>query len=121
MSPSYHESYLFNLLLLATRLSSNLKTTFGISVSQIELLGSMTIGMLDELVAKSKSSGDEGEAAIAVDDGSARYGEPIVPILNDMLAYDEPYTTDASAHQYRIWLAQASLPISSRGPITNFT
>lgn len=66
----------------------------------------MTIGMLDELVSKSKSSDNEGDASLALDDGSARYGEPIIPILNDMLAYDEPYTTDASAHQYRIWLAQ---------------
>jgi hypothetical protein len=83
-----------------------LKAAFGINVSQIELLGSMTVAILDEMVAKSKSSEAGGSSLVAIDDGTAKYGEPLVPILNDRLAYDEPYTTDASAHQYRIWLAQ---------------
>jgi hypothetical protein len=83
-----------------------LKVVFGISVSQIELLGSMTVGILDDMVAKSKSSEANGSSLVAVDDGWSKYGEPLTPVLNDRLAYDEPYTTDASAHQYRIWLAQ---------------
>jgi acyl carrier protein len=92
--------------LAATRFSSQLKSAFGINVSQIELLGSMTIGMLDEIVAKSQKTESDSDTTITLDGGSAKYGEPLVPILNDRLIYDEPYTTDASPHQYRTWLAQ---------------
>jgi len=94
----------------ATRFSSQLKGAFGINVSQIELLGSMTVGILNEIVAKSRTTESDSGSATALDDGSAKYGEPLVPILNDRLVYDEPYTTDASPHQYRIWLAQVSYP-----------
>ena len=90
----------------ATRFSSRLKGAFGINVSQIELLGSMTVGVLNDIVAKSRSNNVVASSSIALDDGSSKYGEPLLPILNDRLAYDEPYTTDASPHQYRIWLAQ---------------
>ncbi|KAF9236624.1 hypothetical protein BU15DRAFT_76839 [Melanogaster broomeanus] len=41
-------------------------------------------------------------------DGSAKYGGPLVPILDARLAYDEPYMTDASAQQCGIWLARFS-------------
>ena len=92
----------------ATRFSSQLKGAFGINVSQIELLGSMTIGIINELIAKSRATESDSSSSTALDDGSAKYGEPLVPILNDRLVYDEPYTTDASPHQYRIWLAQVS-------------
>ncbi|EIW85840.1 hypothetical protein CONPUDRAFT_80229 [Coniophora puteana RWD-64-598 SS2] len=90
----------------ATRYSNQLKSRFNIQVSQIELLGSMTIGALNEMHAKAGSSAGAEDASFTTDDGSAKYGEPLVPVLNDKLAYDEPYTTDASPHQYRIWLAQ---------------
>lgn len=91
--------------LLATRYSNQLKSRLGIQVSQIELLGSMTIGSLNEMLAKTGTSAG-GSEGLEVDDGAAIYGHALVPILNDRLAYDEPYTTDASPHQYRIWLAQ---------------
>ena len=88
----------------ATRFSSQLKAAFGINVSQIELLGSVTIGVLDDIVAKS-CGGDAGKAsATALDGGSSKYRDPLVPILNDRLAYNEPYNTDASPHKCRIWL-----------------
>ncbi|KAF9228933.1 putative nonribosomal peptide synthetase [Gyrodon lividus] len=90
----------------ATRYSNQLKARLGVQVSQIELLGSMTIGTLNEMYAKVGAQAGGRDVGLAVDDGSAKYGEPLVPILNDRLAYDEPYTTDASPHQYRIWLAQ---------------
>ena len=66
----------------------------------------MTVGMLNEMYAKAGAQDAGDDSAAATDDGSAKYGEPLVPVLNDRLAYDEPYTTDASPHQYRIWLAQ---------------
>ena len=94
-------------LVTATRFSSQLKSAFGINVSQIELLGSMTVGILNEIIAKSRATESDSGSVTALDDGSAKYGEPLVPILNDRLVYDEPYTTDASPHQYRIWFAQA--------------
>ena len=90
----------------ATQFSSQLKSVFAINVSQIELLGSMTIGILDELIVKSQATESDSGSSAALDDGSVKYGEPLIPVLNDRLAYDEPYTTDASPHQYRIWLAQ---------------
>lgn len=65
----------------------------------------MTIGTLNEMLAKAGASAGGGES-LAADDGAAKYGHALVPILNDRLAYDEPYTSDASPHQYRIWLAQ---------------
>ncbi|KAI6098831.1 putative nonribosomal peptide synthetase [Pisolithus croceorrhizus] len=90
----------------ATRYSNQLKARFNIQVSQIELLGSMTIATLNEMCAKVGAQDAGSDTVAASDDGSAKYGEPLVPVLNDRLAYDEPYTTDASPHQYRIWLAQ---------------
>lgn len=57
------------------------------------------------MMAKAEASARGGED-LAVDDGATKYGHALVPVLNDRLAYDEPYTSDASPHQYRIWLAQ---------------
>ena len=74
----------------------------------------MTIGLLNDIVAKSRHSDACAASSTALDDGSGKYGEPLVPILNDRLAYDEPYTTDASPHQYRIWLAQLEYDNSRR-------
>lgn len=102
----------------ATRFSSQLKGAFGINVSQIELLGSMTIGILNDIVAKTRGNDASAASATAIDDGSGKYGQPLVPILNDRLAYDEPYTTDASPHQYRIWLAQREYDNSRRRNVT---
>lgn len=92
--------------LLATRYSNQLKSRLGIQVSQIELLGSMTISTLNEMLAKAGASAGGSEGLVVDDDGAAKYGHALVPILNDRLAYNEPYTSDASPHQYRIWLAQ---------------
>lgn len=89
----------------ATRYSNQLQARLNIQVSQIELLGSMTIAMLNELCAKVGAQDGGSDTVAASDDGSGKYGEPLVPVLNDRLAYDEPYTTGASPHQYRIWLA----------------
>ena len=60
---------------IATRFSSQLKGAFGINVSQIELLGSMTVGVLNEIVAKSQTTESDSGSATALDDGSAKYGE----------------------------------------------
>lgn len=65
----------------------------------------MTIGTLNEMLANTGASAG-GSEGLGADDGAAKYGHALVPILNDRLAYDEPYTSDASPHQYRIWLAQ---------------
>jgi hypothetical protein len=67
----------------ATRFSSQLKGAFGISVSQIEFLGSTSVGVLNELIAKSRATESESGSSTALDDGSAKYGQPLVPILND--------------------------------------
>ena len=67
----------------------------------------MTVGMLNEMYAKAGAQDAGDDSAVATDD------EPLVPVLNDRLAYDEPYTTDASPHQYRIWLAQVCYSLST--------
>jgi len=73
----------------------------------------MTIGMLDEMVAKSQTTeSDRGPAATTLHGGSVKYGEPLVPILNDRLVYDEPYTTEASPHQYRTWASNPAFPVT---------
>ncbi|KAF9219105.1 putative nonribosomal peptide synthetase [Gyrodon lividus] len=92
--------------LAATRYSNLLKSRFGVKVSQIELLGSMSVAKITEMVSKMNSGSVWGDDDPIEDDGQARYGSALVPILNSKLAFDEPYTTDASPHQYRIWLAQ---------------
>ena len=69
----------------------------------------MTIGMMNEMCAKAGAQDTSDDSGAVTNDGSAKYGEPLVPILNDRLAYDEPYTTNASPHQYRIWLAQVCI------------
>ena len=66
----------------------------------------MTVGILNDMIRKVGASNAGKDSASAIDDGSAKYGQPLLATLNDHLAYDEPYTTDASPHQYRIWLAQ---------------
>ena len=97
----------------ATRFSSQLKGTFGINVSQIELLGSMTIGTLNEIVAKSRTTESDFGPTTTLDGGSIKHGEPLLSILNDRLVYGEPYTTDASPYQYYTWLTHVSHPAHS--------
>jgi len=86
------------------RFSIELKKHFNIKISQIELLGSATIGLLNEQLRKvgmtSANSGEED------DDGTVKYGAPLTAILDERLAYGEAYTTDATSHQYRLWRAQ---------------
>jgi hypothetical protein len=97
---------------LATRYSNLLKSRFGVKVSQIELLGSMSVAKIAEMMSKMNSGSVGSSDGETEDDGQARYGSPLVPILNSKLAFDEPYTTDASPHQYRIWLAQVCVLVS---------
>ena len=68
----------------------------------------MTIGILNEIVANYQTAGSGSGPTTILDGSSIKYGEPLIPILNDRLVYDEPYTTEASPHQYRAWLARAS-------------
>ncbi|KAF9235292.1 hypothetical protein BU15DRAFT_78125 [Melanogaster broomeanus] len=49
---------------------------------------------LDSLGAGAQAGG--GDVCQATGDGPGKYGEPLVPIFNDRLVYDERYTTDAS-------------------------
>lgn len=70
----------------------------------------MTIGILNEMRAKAGAQQGDDDLTAASDDGTSKYGEPLLGVLNDRLAYDEAYTTDASPHQYRIWLAQVGIP-----------
>ncbi|KIJ60828.1 polyketide synthetase [Hydnomerulius pinastri MD-312] len=90
----------------ATRFSNLLKSRFGISVSQIELLGSMSIAKITQMILSLNSENARDESSPKEGDGQGGYGAPLTPILNGKLAFDEPYITDASPHQYRIWLAQ---------------
>ncbi|KIJ63914.1 hypothetical protein HYDPIDRAFT_29257 [Hydnomerulius pinastri MD-312] len=63
----------------ATRYSNQLKARFIIQVSQIELLGSMIIGTLNEMHAKAGAQAGGEDTGFATDDGSAKYGEPLIP------------------------------------------
>jgi hypothetical protein len=97
----------FKLLFTAVRFSSELKTHFNIKISQAELLGSATIEFLDKKL--------RGEGLLGLDseternDSNAKYGAPLTGILNDRNALGEPYSTKATLHQYRMWLAQVRL------------
>ncbi|KAJ3411290.1 hypothetical protein HDV05_002436 [Chytridiales sp. JEL 0842] len=90
----------------ASKLSNQLKAKFGIQVSQIQLLGSTTLNDLNRMIENM----NQKAGAASNGDGDALSPEAIMSIpsiLNDKLAYGEIYSTEASAHQYRIWLAQA--------------
>jgi hypothetical protein len=90
----------------AARLSSDLKTHLNLKISQIELLGSATIGSLNEMLREmGTATRGVNPGVMEDDDGTVKYGERLVAILNDWVAYGEPYTTDATPHQYRMWLA----------------
>ena len=43
----------------------------------------MGIGVLSDIATKSRSSGPGNALVTALDDGSGKYGEPLVPTLND--------------------------------------
>jgi hypothetical protein len=95
-----HRIFLF----AAVRFSTELKKHFHIKISQIELLGSTTIALLNEKLRKvGIASADSGEED---DDGTMKYGAPLTAILDERLAYGEAYTTDATPHQCRLWHAQ---------------
>ena len=57
----------------------------------------MTIGIINELIAKSWATESDSGSSTALDDGSAKYGEPLVPILNDRLVYDDVFTRPMSS------------------------
>ncbi|KAF8131377.1 hypothetical protein EV363DRAFT_1296236 [Boletus edulis] len=90
--------------LVAIRYSNQLKSHLGIQISQIEPLGAMTIGALNEMLAKAGASA--GSEAVKDWRRMMVQQNALVSIFNDRLAYDEPYTSDYSPHQYRIWSAQ---------------
>jgi len=58
-------------------------------VSQIELLGSMTISTLNEILVKADASAGGSENLVA-GDSAAKYGHALVPILSDRHADGEP-------------------------------
>ncbi|KAJ3195836.1 hypothetical protein HK101_010930 [Irineochytrium annulatum] len=89
----------------ASKLSNQLKAKFGIVVSQIQLLGSTSLGDLNNMIAALKDKSTVGAENGAVELSSQMVDIPSV--LSEKLAYGENYVTEASAHQYRIWLAQA--------------
>ncbi|KAJ3194330.1 hypothetical protein HK101_002999 [Irineochytrium annulatum] len=89
----------------ASKLSNQLKAKFGIQVSQIQLLGSTSLGDLNKMIAALNEKSTVGAENGAVE-LTSQFAE-IPSLLAEKLAYGENYETEASAHQYRIWLAQA--------------
>ncbi|KAF9461490.1 hypothetical protein BDZ94DRAFT_1263481 [Collybia nuda] len=85
----------------AIRFSKELEGHFGIKVSQLELLGSMTIGLLEEMVASSSKPGGPPSE----DDNNVDANFKSVPDMNlaDQIAFGEAYMTKASHLQSRIW------------------
>ena len=91
-------------LFTAVRFSIELKRHLNIKISQIELLGSTTISLLNEKLREvgkaSIGAGEENDTA------AVKYGAPLTAILDERLAYGETYTTAATPHQHRLWRAQ---------------
>lgn len=102
--------YTHVIFLSATRYSKQLKSQLGIEISQIELLGSTTIGSLNDMKGAlsstaSTSSDDNGDQ----DSYVGKYGDALISSLDEHLGYDEPYITEASPRQHSIVLAQVSI------------
>ncbi|KAI8820281.1 putative nonribosomal peptide synthetase [Fimicolochytrium jonesii] len=93
--------------LAASNLSSKLKMKFGIAVSQIQLLGRTSIADLNTMIAAVNVSTAGSDSKQVEDVMEGKYGAKLEPLLNDKLVYGQAHVTEASAHQYRIWVAQA--------------
>jgi hypothetical protein len=91
------------------RFSHELKAHLDIKISQAELLGPATIRFLNEKLRKTDKTSVGLNLGVERDDGAAKYATPLTAVLNELLAYGGLYTTDATPHQYRMWLAQVCL------------
>jgi hypothetical protein len=103
------EGYVSHLhsFLQAIRYSKELTGHFGIKVGQLELLGSMNIGLLNDMVASSSKFGN-----LALESGSdadAKYISLPEMNLTKRIALGEVYTTNASPLQSRIWLSHVCI------------
>ena len=102
------EGYVSHLhsFLQAIRYSKELAGHFGIKVGQMELLGSMNIGLLNDMVASSSKFGN-----LALE--SQRRGRQYILLpemnLTKPIALGEVYTTNASPPQSRIWLSHVCI------------
>lgn len=98
----------------AIRYSKELEGHFGIKVGQLELLGSMNIGILNELVA---SSSKAGNLALEDDEDGAKYISAPEMNLVKRIAYGEVVTANASHLQSLIWhsYVQTQEPNGSAG------
>jgi hypothetical protein len=110
-SAFFSDMHCISSFLTAVRYSGVLTGHFGIKIGQLELLGSITIGDLNNIISQGGSTwvGDKS--------GTAMYGAPIEPILADRIAYGDPYTTHASPYQSRIWLTGVRHPSLAFIPI----
>lgn len=86
---------------LAIRYSKELAGHFGIKVGQLELLGAMNIGILNEMVASSSNFGNP--ALEADDEDEVKYISAPETNLVKRIAYGEMVSTNASRLQSRIW------------------
>ncbi|KAJ3033802.1 hypothetical protein HDV00_005815 [Rhizophlyctis rosea] len=92
----------------ASQLSHTLKTKLNIVVSQIQLLGTISLADLNRMAAAStdETTEDVVAQAVAQDPLTIKFGEPVQANLDKYLEENETYTTKASVHQQRIWVAQ---------------
>ncbi|KAF8800322.1 hypothetical protein BYT27DRAFT_6834852 [Phlegmacium glaucopus] len=87
----------------AIRYSKELAGHFGIKVGQLELLGAMNIGLLNDMVAASNKFGHP--ALEGPDDADAKYISAPQTNLMKQIAFGDAVTTNASRLQSRIWLS----------------
>ena len=90
----------FSLFFKAIRYSKELAGHFGIKVGQLELLGSMNIGLLNDMVA---SSSKVGNFALEDDEVDAKHISAPETNLVKRIAFGEVVTTNASHLQSSIW------------------
>lgn len=86
-------------LFAAIRYSRELKGHFGFKISQLELLGSVTIAFLESKLQDAvTSAGDDSNP----DDDSSTDTLGLLSLETERLAYGDTYTTDATPFQSRI-------------------
>ncbi|KAJ3146079.1 hypothetical protein HDU86_000536 [Geranomyces michiganensis] len=92
----------------ASKLSHDLKAKLGINVSQMQLLGTVSVGDLKKMCADLAANAALGVATVDLnqDPLEAKFGKRISARVDDILKDTETYTTEASMHQQRIWAAQ---------------
>lgn len=93
------------IFLSAIRYSKELEGHFGIKVGQLDLLGSMSIGLLNDMVASKGRTPDMQ----ADDDVDAKHISAPETNLVKRIALGEVVTTNASHLQLRIWLSQVCI------------